>query len=121
LLLNPHVPTPPKNLTDGAAAIAQGKSVGAKTQRERDYIDALAVIYVDYDKTGHLPRTQAYAKAMEQVAQRYPQDDEAQIHYALALNTSASPADAQIPAVIASYSRSPTRPGCVTNSWIAGP
>src|SRR5262245_47923341 len=92
-LLNPHVPTPAKNLADGAAAIAKGKSVGAKTQRERDYIDALAVIYVDYDKTGHLPRTQAYAKAMEQVAQRYPQDDEAQIHYALALNTSASPAD----------------------------
>jgi tetratricopeptide (TPR) repeat protein len=35
----------------------------------------------------------AYAKAMEQLAQRYPNDDEAQIHYALALNTSASPAD----------------------------
>jgi len=30
---------------------------------------------------------------MEKVAQRYPNDDEAQIHYALALNTSASPAD----------------------------
>jgi tetratricopeptide (TPR) repeat protein len=93
LLWNPHVPTPPKNLAEGAAVIAKGKSVGAKTQRERDYIDALAVIYVDYDKLGHLPRTQAYAKAMEQLAQRYPNDDEAQIHYALALNTSASPAD----------------------------
>jgi hypothetical protein len=93
LLLNPHAPTPAKNLADGAAAIAKGKSVGAKTERERDYIDALAIIYVDYEKTGHLPRTQAYAKAMEQVAQRYPQDDEAQIHYALALNTSASPTD----------------------------
>ena len=93
LLLNPHVPTPAKNLAEGAASIAKGKSVGAKTQRERDYIDALAVIYVDYDKLGHFPRTQAYAKAMEQVAKRYPDDDEAQIHYALALNTSASPAD----------------------------
>jgi tetratricopeptide (TPR) repeat protein len=93
LLWNPHVPTPAKNLTDGAAAIAKGKSAGAKTQRERDYIDALAVIYTDHDKLGHLPRTQAYAKAMEQLAQRYPDDDEAQIHYALALNTSALPAD----------------------------
>src|SRR4051812_5822205 len=93
LLWNPHVPAPAKNLAEGAAAIAKGKSVGAKTQRERDYIDALAVIYTDHDKLGHLPRTQAYAKAMEQVALRYPQDDEAQIHYALALNTSASPAD----------------------------
>ena len=93
LLLNPHVPTPTKNLSEGAAAIAKGKTAGAKTQRERDYIDALAVMYKDYDKLGHLPRTQAYAKAMEQLAQRYPDDDEAQIHYALALNTSASPAD----------------------------
>jgi tetratricopeptide (TPR) repeat protein len=93
LLWNPHVPTPAKNLSDGAAIIAKGKSVGARTQRERDYIDALAVIYTDYDKLGHLPRTQAYAKAMEQLALHYPKDDEAQIHYALALNTSASPAD----------------------------
>src|SRR6187551_3186686 len=93
MLLNPHVPTPAKNLAEGSAAIAKGQSVGAKSQRERDYIDALAVIYVDHDKLGHLPRTQAYAKAMEKVAQRYPNDDEAQIHYALALNTSASPAD----------------------------
>jgi hypothetical protein len=93
LLWNPHVPTPAKNLAGGAAIIAKGKSVGAKTQRERDYIDALGVIYIDYDKLGHLPRTQAYAKAMEQLAQRYPDDDEAQIHYALALNTSASPTD----------------------------
>jgi tetratricopeptide (TPR) repeat protein len=35
----------------------------------------------------------AYAKAMEALAQRYPDDDEAQIHYALSLNTSASAAD----------------------------
>ena len=65
----------------------QGTKLGAKSQRERDYIDALAVIYVDHDKLGHLPRTQAYAKAMEKVAQSYPKDDEAQIHYALALDT----------------------------------
>jgi hypothetical protein len=93
LLWNPHVPTPAKNLSEGAAAIAKAKSVGAKTQRERDYVDALAAMYTDFEKLPHLARSQAYAKAMEQVAQRYPNDDEAQIHYALALNTSASPAD----------------------------
>ena len=93
LLWNPHVPTPAKNLADGAAMIAKGKSVGAGTQRERDYLDALGVMYADYDKVDHRTRIVAYAKAMEQLAQRYPNDDEAQIHYALALNTSASPAD----------------------------
>ena len=56
LLWNPHVPPPAKNLAEGAAAIAKGKSVGAKTQRERDYIDALAVMYADYDKVDHRTR-----------------------------------------------------------------
>ena len=73
--------------------IAKGKSLGAGTQRERDYLDALAVMYADFDKVDHRTRIVAYAKAMEQLAQRYPNDDEAQIHYALALNTSASAAD----------------------------
>ncbi|MGY8684970.1 hypothetical protein Q2941_45595 [Bradyrhizobium sp. UFLA05-153] len=93
LLWNPHVPTPAKNLAGGADAIAKGKSVGTKTQRERDYLDALGAMYADYEKVDHRTRMQAYAKAMEQLAQRYPNDDEAQIYYALALNTSASPAD----------------------------
>jgi hypothetical protein len=93
LLWNPHVAPPAKNLAEGAAMIAKGKSVGAKTQRERDYLDALAVMYADYEKVDHRTRIVAYANAMDQLAQRYPKDDEAQIHYALALNTSASPAD----------------------------
>jgi len=93
LLWNPHVPPPAKNLAEGAAAIAKGKSVGAKTQRERDYLDALGAMYADYEKVDHRARMQAFTKAMEQLAQRYPDDDEAQIYYALALNTSASPAD----------------------------
>src|SRR5256714_6044834 len=93
LLLNPHVPTPAKNLAEGTTAIAKAKAVGAKTQRERDYVDALAAMYADHEKASHFARSQAYAKAMEQVGQGNPADDEAQIHYALALNTSASPAD----------------------------
>jgi hypothetical protein len=93
LLWNPHVAAPAKNLVEGAAAIAKGKSVGAKSQRELDYLDTLAVMYADHEKVDHRTRVQAYAQAMEQLALRYPNDDEAQIHYALALNTSASPAD----------------------------
>src|SRR5881394_1854744 len=76
LLWNPHVATPAKNLAEGATAIAKGKSVGAKSQRERDYLDALAVMYADHEKVDHRTRVQAYAKAMEQLARRYPNDDE---------------------------------------------
>ena len=93
LLLNPHAPPPAPNLSRGLAAIEKGKAVGAKTQREREYIDALAVMYVDHDKVPHGRRVQAYLKAMEALAARYPQDDEAQILYAIALNVAASPND----------------------------
>lgn len=93
LLWNPHSAPAVQNLADGSAALAKAKSVGAKTERERDYLAALGAMYADYDKVDHRTRLLAYAKAMEQLAARYPNDDEAQIHYALALNTSASPAD----------------------------
>src|ERR1041384_6757454 len=53
LLWNPHTAPPAKNLAEGAAAIAKGQSVGAKSQRERDYLDTLAVMYADYEKVDH--------------------------------------------------------------------
>jgi tetratricopeptide (TPR) repeat protein len=92
-LWNPHVPTPAKNLAEGAAAIAKGKSVGARSQRERDFIEALGAMYTDHEKAPHGARVQAYLKAMEALADRYPNDDEAQIFYAIALNVAASPND----------------------------
>ena len=93
LLYNPHSPPTAANLPLGLAALQKGKALAAKTQRERDYVDALLVLYTDYDKVDHGTRVQAYLKAMEQLAQRYPDDDEAQIYYALTLNVAASPAD----------------------------
>src|SRR3954451_19978597 len=50
LLWHPHATPPAKNLAEGTAVIAKGKSVGAKTERERDYIDALATMYADHEK-----------------------------------------------------------------------
>src|SRR6185295_2254011 len=90
---NPHAPPPAANLPLGLEAIEKAKALSAKTQRERDYIDALAAMYVDHDKVDHRTRVQAYLKAMEQVAARYPKDDEAQIAYAITLNVAASPTD----------------------------
>jgi tetratricopeptide (TPR) repeat protein len=90
---NPHNPPPPANLPLGLAAIQKAKAVGAKTQRERDFIDALLVFYTDYDKIPHPARVQSYLKAIEAVAQRYPDDDEAQLFYGITLNVAASPND----------------------------
>jgi tetratricopeptide (TPR) repeat protein len=93
MLNNPHIPPPPSNLPLGLAAIQKAKAVGAKTQRERDFIEALLVFYTDYDKISHGARVQSYLKAIEAVAQRYTQDDEAQLFYAITLNVAASPND----------------------------
>jgi len=93
LLSNPHGAIPAPNLPLGLAAIEKAKTVGAKTERERDYIDALSVMYIDYEKIPHQARVQSYLKKMEALAAKYPDDDEAQIFYAITLNVAASPSD----------------------------
>ncbi|HYS23263.1 MAG TPA: hypothetical protein VER56_04960 [Candidatus Eisenbacteria bacterium] len=80
-------------LKEGSEAVAKAKSAAPKTQRERDYIAALETFYKDSDKLDHRNRALAYEKAMEQLQTRYPDDREAAIFYALALQGSASPTD----------------------------
>ena len=93
LMRNPHVPPPKDNLALGLATLEKAKSIGAKTQRERDYVEALLAFYADHDKVPHGRRVEAYLKAMEALAGRYPDDDEAQIGYAITLNVAAPPND----------------------------
>ena len=90
---NPHSPIPQSNLAPGLAAIQKAKAMNAKTERERDYIDALALMYVDHDKLSHRQRITAFRDAQEKIAAKYPDDVEAQIAYAITLNTSANPND----------------------------
>ena len=84
---------PARRLQEGAAAVARGKTAGAKSQREQDYIAAIETFYKDHDKVDHATRALAYEKAMGALAQRYPQDREASIFYALALNVTLNPND----------------------------
>jgi tetratricopeptide (TPR) repeat protein len=92
-LLNPFGGQPPENvLLDGRAAVDKGKAIGAKTQRERDYIEAIGVLY-EHNMAPWRSRVLAYEKAMERLAQRYPNDPEASIFYALALNIAADLSD----------------------------
>ncbi len=75
------------DLKEGWDLIRKGQAIGAKTQRERDYIDALAFFYRDYDKLDHGQRCMAYSQAMEKVYHSYPNDNEAAVFYALSLLT----------------------------------
>jgi len=83
----------PTDLKAGAGAVEKAQSVGAKSQRERDYIAAIETFYKDSDKLDHRTRALAYEKAMEQLHARYPDDGEAAVFYALALLATAPPTD----------------------------
>jgi hypothetical protein len=74
-------------------AVEKGKAIGAKTERERDWLEAIELYYKDYDKVDQTSRGLAYEKAMERVMQNYPDDPEAATFYALALNETALPSD----------------------------
>ncbi|HYG86691.1 MAG TPA: tetratricopeptide repeat protein [Azospirillum sp.] len=93
LLDNPFSPPPAKNLAEGLSALEAAQKIGPKTQREADYIDAMLAFYRDHDKLDHRTRVLAFEQAMETLAARYPDDPEARIYYALALNMAASPTD----------------------------
>jgi hypothetical protein len=82
-----------RGLQEGSAAVARATAAGAKTQRELDYIAAIETFYKDHERVEHRTRALAYEKAMEALARRYPQDREAAIFHALALNITLDPAD----------------------------
>ena len=86
-------PPSPAALKAGAEAVEKAVAAGPKTEREKDYIAAIAAFYRDSDKLDHQARAVAYEKAMEQVYLRYPEDREAAVFYGLALNASALPTD----------------------------
>ena len=86
-------PPTPAALAAGAAAVAKAEAVGAKTERERGYIAAIAVFYRDSGRLDHRARALAYQQAMARLHQRYPDDREAAIFYALALDATALPTD----------------------------
>ncbi len=72
-------------LDKGAAAIARAESISGSTERERAYIAALGSFYRDASQRPHLSRMLGYLAAMKALHERYPDDREAGIFYALAL------------------------------------
>ena len=85
-------PPSPKDAQKAWEVLEKAKGE-AKTQRERDWIEALSAYYRDHDKVSVDDRLLAYTKAMEQMTQRYPDDFEAWAYYALTLQASAPKTD----------------------------
>ena len=74
-------------------ALEKARATGAKTPRERDWIEALSAYFRDHDKVAVNARLAAYNAAMARMAQSYPDDYEVQAYYALTLQASAPKSD----------------------------
>ena len=83
----------PKQAASAQAAIDEGRRVPPKTQRERDYIEAVGAYYKDFSSRSEGSRQASRAQAFEELAARYPDDDEAQIFSALYIAGTQSQAD----------------------------
>jgi len=84
---NPLVgPWDAATLKRGLEAVEKGEAIGAKTERERDWLAAIKEFYKDFNKVDQDTRTRNYEKAMEALTGKYPNDVEAKVFHALALN-----------------------------------
>ena len=80
-------------LEQGSQVVKRAEPLAAKTPREREYMDAVAELYRDYQTRDHPTRVAAYAAAMQRVSSTYPADREARIFGALATVETAPPTD----------------------------
>ena len=83
----------PEEAQKAKEAIARGRAIGPKTERERFYIEAVAEYYDRFSDRPHGARMKLLANAFEIVAKRFSDDDEAQIFYAIYLTATQQPTD----------------------------
>src|SRR5437660_2698817 len=86
LMYNPFVGVvPPNEIPRAQGAIAKGRQLGAKTEREKEYLEAVGAYWEDFANRTERQRAVARSKAYQALAAKYPKDDEAQIFNALYL------------------------------------
>lgn len=79
----------------GHEELDKAEKIGAKTERQREYISALAVFYSDPVKDHYPKQSAAYSEAMGKLYQKHPNDLEAGAFYALSILASAPPGDTE--------------------------
>jgi tetratricopeptide (TPR) repeat protein len=82
-------------LQRGHAEIEEATRIGARSEREREYISALGVFYSDLSKQDYLKQASAYSDAMAKLYRDYPDDLEAGAFYALSLLAADGPNDTE--------------------------
>ncbi len=106
------------NAKKAQAMLERVRRIGAKTERERDYIAAVSAYYDDWENRPERERQLSRSKAYEALAAKYPQDDEAQIFNALYISGTQSQADQTYAAYLkaaaileAEFKKYPDHPG----------
>jgi tetratricopeptide (TPR) repeat protein len=90
---NPYAAGPTPDTAKRAQEImAQARAIGAKTERERGYIEAIAAYYDRFAERTHPARMRSLADAFEALAKQYP-DDETQTFSAIYLIATQPPTD----------------------------
>ena len=84
---------PATQVQSARATLERATAVGARTERERDYIAALGALYDRLETVDQRTRQRNYRDAMARLAAKYPRDPEATAFYALAIAGAADPAD----------------------------
>jgi hypothetical protein len=84
---------PPAAISIAQKEIQRAQEIGTDSERERQFIASLALIYQDADSVPYRTRASNYERAMCELAAANRKDVEAQVFYALALLANASPAD----------------------------
>jgi hypothetical protein len=93
LLRRPRPGATPADAKAAQQAIAQGRAIGTKTEREHGYIEAIAAYYDHFAERSHPVRLRSPADAFETLAKPFPDDDETQIFSALYLAATQPPTD----------------------------
>ena len=83
----------PENAKKAQDMLAKGRATPAKTERERDYVEAVGAYYDGWETRPEKERQILRSKAYQALAAKYPDDDEAQIFAALYLAGTQSQAD----------------------------
>ena len=86
-------PLTPAAVSAGEVEIRRAQQLRAGSERERQFIDALSLVYEDAATVPYLRRASNYERAMSDLAAADRKDIEAQVFYALALLANASPSD----------------------------
>lgn len=86
-------PPSPAELKKGSGIIRLARQIDDAPGLQREYLNAIAAFYEQWQELDHRTRVQKFAEASRQLYEKFPDDREAAIFYALALNAAADPAD----------------------------